>query len=122
MPGNPGSMVAGCDGGVFLTTNDLAVSNVQWVSLDNGYSTAQFYTTAIDHGTQGSSLLIGGMQDNNVAYTVNPDGSQPWNILSVGDGTAVAIANGGGYYYFASELGETWRQAMNSSGSPTGNQ
>lgn len=112
-PSNPKRMIAGNDGGLYRTEDNLAATvedNLDWSSLNNGYLTTQFYTVAIDHGTPGSEVLIGGTQDNGVEYTASSDPEAPWQILYGGDGGYVAVTDGGDYFYHSSAASlRMWR-------------
>jgi len=120
MPGNPSEMVVGSDGGLFMTNNDLALEQTQWQILDQGYFTSQFYTVAIEHGTTGSSTVIGGMQDNGVSYSTSIDATKPWAALPAGDGATCAIPNGASSYYYSDQQGTTYRQPVNGLGDAQG--
>ncbi|HUF10343.1 MAG TPA: T9SS type A sorting domain-containing protein [Rhodothermales bacterium] len=103
-PSNPKRMLVGNDGGVYRVQDNTVATvsdNLPWQSLNNGYLTTQFYTVAIDHGTPGSELVIGGTQDHGTVFTASSDPSEPWQILRGGDGAHVAIADGGDYMVFA---------------------
>ncbi len=103
-PSDPRRMIVGNDGGLYRTDDNVAATtdlNLNWESLNNGYLTTQFYTVAVDHGTPGSEVLLGGTQDNGVVYTASSDPEAPWRILLGGDGGTTAIANGGNDFYYA---------------------
>ncbi len=105
---NPKRMLAGNDGGVFRTEDNTAPSpvdpntgqeHIPWQSLNNGYLTTQFYTVAVDHGTPGSRLISGGMQDNGCQIGESSDPHASWKLLVWGDGGFSTINNGGQYHY-----------------------
>ena len=107
-PSNPKRMIAGNDGGLFKTSDNTAPSSVDptsgekhipWQSLNNGYLTTQFYTVAVDHGTPGSHLISGGMQDNGCQITDSSDPKGAWQLLVWGDGGFSTINSGGQYHY-----------------------
>ncbi len=109
-PSDPKAMIVGNDGGLFKTTDNLAESeldpssgeyHITWESLNNGYLTTQFYTVAIDHGTQGSETISGGMQDNGCMFTTSSNPQDNWEELVWGDGGFIVIADGCEYYYTA---------------------
>jgi len=108
-PSDPKAMIVGNDGGLFKTTNNLAETifdphsgyTIEWESLNNGYLTTQFYSVAIDHGTQGSETISGGMQDNGCMFTTSSNPLDHWEELVWGDGGSTAITDGGEYYYTA---------------------
>jgi len=112
MPSSPGEMLAGNDGGVFFTKNDIA-TNVTWSSFDNGYFTSQFYTTAIDHADANDSVVIGGMQDNGTFASLSGNSAQPWSFVSGSDGATCAITNGGRIYYSSFTYDQVYRDSIN---------
>jgi photosystem II stability/assembly factor-like uncharacterized protein len=109
-PSDPDAMIVGNDGGLFKTTDNLADPeydsihggyHIPWESLNNGYLTTQFYTVSLDHGTQGSDLISGGMQDNGCMYTTSANPLDRWDEILGGDGGFTAITSGGEYHYTA---------------------
>ncbi|MCX7736567.1 MAG: T9SS type A sorting domain-containing protein [Candidatus Kapabacteria bacterium] len=112
-------MYAGTDGGISVTEN-CAADSVEWVSLNQGYTTTQFYTIAIDHGTPGSKEIIGGTQDNGTLYANNkPD----WVFAANADGFYCAIENGGKYHYTSNNSSyqpkiRIWRRVLDENGEP----
>jgi photosystem II stability/assembly factor-like uncharacterized protein len=109
-PSDPESMIVGNDGGLFRTRDNLVEPeydstsgeyHIPWESLNNGYLTTQFYTISLDHGTPGSDLISGGMQDNGCMFTNSANPLDPWENLMWGDGGFTAIASGGEYHYTA---------------------
>ncbi|TAL69215.1 MAG: T9SS type A sorting domain-containing protein [Bacteroidetes bacterium] len=96
MPSNSSIMLSGSDGGVAKTMNDMA-DNVEWISLNHGYYTTQFYTVAIDHTSSGDKKIIGGLQDNETLFTNTDDPNVGWKSLTQGDGLNCAIADGGSF-------------------------
>lgn len=112
MPGNPGTMLSGSDGGISKTTND-SVKGVSWTSLNNGYTTSQFYSVAIDQATAGDPTIVGGMQDNGNMVTTSTSGAQPWVVMPAGgDGCISAVANGRTFYYIGTQLGNILRLSV----------
>ncbi len=118
-PTNFSSMLSGNDGGVYKTTDDLA-STVAWNSLNHGYNNAQFYTIALDHGTPGNNVVIGGMQDNGTWFTNTTNSGTPWVNITGGDGAYCAIADGRSSYYASFPQGDIYRLLLNNSGLGTG--
>ncbi len=111
-PGNPATMLVGCDGGLSMTVND-SVKGVSWTFLNNGYLTSQFYSVAIDEATAGDLTIIGGMQDNGNMVTTSANGSQAWVVMpGGGDGTMSAVANGRAYYYIGTQNGTILRLSV----------
>ncbi|HTK80704.1 MAG TPA: T9SS type A sorting domain-containing protein [Bacteroidota bacterium] len=115
LPGDPSSMLSGNDGGVYRTTNDLAAT-VVWDPLNIGYETSQFYTVAIDHGTPGNNIIVGGTQDNGTQFTGSDNPSDYWKLISLGDGAACAIADGRSSYYTSSQNGVAYRRILDDNG------
>jgi photosystem II stability/assembly factor-like uncharacterized protein len=114
-PSNPSAMILGCDGGIFLTSDNLK-NPIQWKSLNNGYVTTQFYTVAIDHGTPGDPTIIGGLQDNGTNFTNSADARTPWTPLYPNDGTTCAIADGRTSYYISWQYGHAYRKLLDDLG------
>lgn len=107
-PSDARRMIVGNDGGLFRTDDNEGPTHldptsgerrIDWESLNRGYLTTQFYTVALDHETEGSELLAGGMQDNGCMFSASADPAAPWQDLIWGDGGAVVIADGGEYFY-----------------------
>lgn len=120
-PTNPNIAYSASDGGVWKTTNVMAPS-VQWTSLNNGYLSTQFYHTAIDEGTPGSSVIVCGLQDNGCWTVHNNSPTTSWIDQFGGDGCYVHVADGasaGGNYYFSAQFSVVYRVALNTDGSTT---
>jgi hypothetical protein len=121
LPSNPNVMFSGTDGGVTKTLNNIA-DNVEWVDLNNGYYTTQFYTCAIDHATQGSNEIIGGLQDNGTLYTNSNDVNKAWTNPTYADGLSCLIADGGKTYYSSNNTSTSpvavsiWRFTLDANG------
>ncbi|MCL5030912.1 MAG: T9SS type A sorting domain-containing protein [Bacteroidetes bacterium] len=93
------------DGGISYT-NDATASQVNWTSMNNGFSTTQFYSVALDHATQNSPLIVGGMQDNGNMMDTTWNANSNWYVLPYGgDGCISAVANGAQYIYFSTQNG-----------------
>jgi hypothetical protein len=107
-PNNSSILLSGHDGGVSKTSNVLA-SPLVWQQLSNGYLTTQFYTVALDHATNGSNELVGGLQDNGCWYTNSASLTTPWTNVGSGDGAFTALSNGGTSRYISSQNGNTYR-------------
>ena len=103
LPSNPNIMFTGSDGGVSKTNNCIA-HTVQWVYLNNGLYTSQFYYASFDHASS-SSFLIGGMQDWGTYGTITTNLSTPWKELFAGDGCMCYVADNNTFIYGSSELG-----------------
>ena len=115
---NPNKMLSSTDGGVFITNNCMATS-VAWTDLNNGYTTSQFYTIAIDHGPANSDVIFGGLQDNGTWWTKSSDPSIAWTMPSAGDGSYCAVSDGGENYYFSRQNGKMVKTALDVNGVPT---
>lgn len=117
-PSNPNKMLSGNDGGVFVTNNCLQ-DTMQWTSLDNGYLTTMFYTLAIDHGTPGNEIVIGGAQDNGSWFTNDTILTNSWVTPRGGDGSFCAIADGRTAYYFSIQNGKMMKANVDNNGNIT---
>lgn len=115
LPSDPDVMISTNDGGIFKTTDCMSPS-VSWIPLNNGYLSTQFYTAAIDHGTPGDSVIIGGAQDNGTLYTNSLSPTANWTMPSSGDGSYCAIADGGATYYYSRQQGRVMKSTMNTNG------
>jgi len=105
-PGNPNRMLSSHDGGISITNNNLRADTtrvndqnrqqtdevtIRWTSLNNNYTTTQFYGIAMEEFNVGDNLIVGGMQDNS-SYAVfegNPEAE--WIDLFGGDGGYTAV-------------------------------
>ncbi len=115
LPSNSLTLFSSHDGGVSKTTNCMA-DVVAWAYLNNGYKTTQFYTIAIDRATSGNEVIIGGMQDWGTWLTNQASQSAPWIMLSGGDGSFAAIANGRSSYYISGQHGIIFRALIDDGG------
>ncbi len=115
-PGTSGVLLSGHDGGISKTTNDSA-SAVTWTFLNNGYTTSQFYSVALDMSTPGDQTIIGGLQDNGHRFSNTSNGATPWVTLPFGgDGGITAIANGKSSYYICTQNGGAERLLLDANG------
>ncbi|MCI0706994.1 MAG: T9SS type A sorting domain-containing protein [Ignavibacteriae bacterium] len=114
LPSNASIAFSGHDGGISKTTNILA-SPVTWTSLNSGYFTTQFYTTAIDHGTNGNNVIIGGMQDNGTWAVNSTNSGDDWAEIGSGDGAYCAIADGRTFYVTSVQNGKAYRMSFDGS-------
>lgn len=121
LPSNPNIMFTGTDGGIHKTLNCIA-DRVEWISLNNGFFTTQFYTCAIDNAPGGTEQIIGGTQDNGTLYTYTSDLMTPWTFPSHGDGLTCKIADGGKIFYTSQNTSTSpvevkmWRILMDEKG------
>jgi hypothetical protein len=111
-PTNASVVFSGHDGGLSLTSN-IAAGTVAWTSVNNGYTTGQFYTMAVDHSSS-NTTLIGGMQDNGTWFI--PNGSNVGIQEFSGDGAYAAIADNLSSYYVSSQNGKIFRLMLDASG------
>ncbi len=115
LPSNSKVLLSGSDGGI-KKTNDVSSPSVSWTDISSGYQTSQFYSIALDHGTSGNSVLLGGLQDNGMYFTNSTNVATPWVSVGSGDGAFAAIANGRTSYYVTSQLGTIYREVLDKSG------
>ena len=118
LPSNNKTMISGCDGGL-KKTSDVTASTVTWNDISNGYQTSQFYSIAVDHATNGSNIIMGGLQDNGMLWTNSNNPVTPWVAVGSGDGAFAAIADSATSYYISSQSGYIYREALDSSGNYT---
>jgi hypothetical protein len=118
-PTQPNVLFAANDGGVWRT-DDVTAATPSWTSLNNGYLVSQFYTVALDHGTPGSDVIVGGLQDNGSYWTDVQSPTDPWAWVAGGDGAYCHVADGGGLYYFSKQLGVLAKCTLNATGFVTG--
>lgn len=116
---NPSVIYTGSDGGVHRSDNGMA-DTINWVDLNAGYLTSQFYTVAIDHATPGSQLIVGGLQDNGTWSTSSSSFTEPWVRRSTGDGSYCRVVNGAREMYVSKQQGKTYRLLLDGDGSVTG--
>ncbi len=90
---NPNIMYTGSDGGVHKTIDCMA-NTVEWISLNNGYFTTQFYSIEVDKGTPGSEYILGGLQDNGTLSQKTNSYAQKWDEPSRGDGFCCQVPDG----------------------------
>ena len=114
-PLNPDAMIASTDGGVHkcIQADEL---NIKWTSLNNGYVTSQFYAIGMDHGTKGSNVILGGLQDQGTYWTNSADANKPWKSIRGADGAYVAVQDGGEYYYVSTQYANIRRFRMDTAG------
>ncbi|MFN8345100.1 MAG: T9SS type A sorting domain-containing protein [Spirosomataceae bacterium] len=83
--GNNTTLYCGDDGGIQKA--DITQPSVTWTSLNNNYTTYQYYHADIEP-TNGSTVVMGGAQDNGT--TANPGGTDFSSVLG-GDGCQTGI-------------------------------
>lgn len=89
---NPNVLYTGTDGGVHKTL-DLFADYVDWISLNNGFYTTQFYNIGIATGKAGNYDIIGGMQDNGTLFSHLTDSDHHWTEILRADGFNCEVAN-----------------------------
>jgi len=117
-PDDSSVIYTGSDGGVHRATENY--SPLVWTPLNTGYRTAQFYTLAIDHGTVGNEIVVGGLQDNGTVFTHSTDPDSDWIRLNGGDGAYCAIVDGRSFYYVSTQYGGILRLELGDDGVETG--
>ena len=118
-PTDPNVLLTGSDGGVHKTVNCLADS-IDWISLNNGYLTTQFFTLAIDMGLPGDEMIMGGTQDNGTWRNNRGDEKGSWEYTGSGDGGYGAIVDQGAFMYVSKQRGRVYRVELDESGNVTG--
>ncbi len=112
LPSNSKVLYSANDGGLSVT-NDITAPTVDWISLNNGFVTTQFYSVAIDHATN-SPYIVGGMQDNGNMVDTAAGPNTSWMVLpGGGDGNISAVANNFQYFYYSVQNGAIYRGTMN---------
>ncbi|MEZ4672649.1 MAG: hypothetical protein R2932_00185 [Caldilineaceae bacterium] len=77
-PSDPQTIWVGNDGGVFRSNDGGAT----WQARNNGLATLQFTGFAVN--PQNESIIQGGLQDNNKAFTINGGTNRGWTATDVG--------------------------------------
>ncbi len=115
-PSDPNVLYSANDGGVFRL-DDALTDDPQWVSLNQGYQTTQFYTVALDQSAAGDSTIIGGLQDNGTLFINSNAADAAWREILFGDGSYCAIAADKEYYIAQKQLARIFRQEVDAAGS-----
>ena len=118
-PGSNVRCVTAHDGGMSLTDNVMA-SNVAWDDLNNNYTTALFYSIAIDHGTVGDNKILGGLQDNGTQF-MDQYGMGAWQMSGNSDGSFCFMKNGGTDVYLSAQQGRIAHVQIDAIGRPIKN-
>ena len=103
---DPYKVLSASDGGLHLM-DDHTAWDKNWVSLNNGYVTTQFYTIGIDRSGRYPALVMGGTQDNGTWETTSSDSVKAWNDVSGGDGAYCSVIDYGSAYIMSSQRGHT---------------
>jgi photosystem II stability/assembly factor-like uncharacterized protein len=114
-PNSAEVLLSSTDGGVHLSLHP-ADTIIHWESLNNGYITTQFYGIGIDHGTSGSRVILGGLQDQGTYWTNTSDPNADWVSIRGSDGAYVAVEDGGGAYYLSTQYANIRRYILDSTG------
>jgi hypothetical protein len=109
-PSNSNKMISVNDGGVFRTSNNMA-EEVEYVSLNNGYVTTQFYSAEVSKFEE-DNFVIAGAQDNGTILTATQQDAA--NRILNGDGGYVASTKFGIYYYASFQNSQIYRLTLNS--------
>jgi hypothetical protein len=112
---DPNILFSGNDGGVFKTT-DCMKESVDWISLNNGFLTTQFYTVAIDRGTENNHVIMGGLQDNGTLFTNSNNPEKDWIMSFSYDGAHCAIEDGREVYYVSIQYGRIVKVTLDEDG------
>jgi hypothetical protein len=116
-PKNSSKIISFHDGGISLTQDGMA-NEVVWESLNHGYITSQFYTIALDHGSN-SNLTLGGLQDNGSYLTTTAIATNNWTLPLSYDGAFCHIKPGGNEAYLSIQQGRMHRMILDANGIPT---
>ncbi len=106
-PDDPNTLFSAHDGGVSVTTDAMEEQTI-WTSLNNGYTSTQFYTIAIPPDGTGNTMM-GGMQDNGTWMTNTFTFETPWAEVLTGDGAYAAFSPNDGPLYVSAQLGRVFR-------------
>lgn len=109
LPSNPKVLFTADDNGIHKTL-DVSAPKVSWQPLNNGYTTSQFYTLAINQTESGNKTVIGGLQDNSTYGSPNPNNA--WQWLSGGDGSYCAVRADNSAYLVSAQFGYLCRTVV----------
>jgi len=115
LPSDPTIVLTGSDCGISKTM-DIQADAVSWESLNNGYTTTQFYSIALDNSTPNDNVLIGGTSRNGTLWTNSGVPSDPWVNLVSGDGSYCAIAENKSSHYISFAGGTAYRLLLDDEG------
>ncbi|MEZ4722543.1 MAG: T9SS type A sorting domain-containing protein [Flavobacteriales bacterium] len=114
-PYDPNILVSTTDGGIHRT-DKCGDSTFTWVSLSNGYVVSQFYGIGIDHGTSGSTEIMGGLQDRGTFWVGAANPTTPWVSVRGSDGAYVWIEDGGAHHYSSTQYANVRRASIDANG------
>lgn len=115
LPSDPNVMINVNDGGIYKTVDNL-VDSVEWIPLNNGYVTTQFYAVAMQPGQTTSEAVIGGMQDNGTWFTNTLEFDSSWVEIGGGDGMYCAITENGEFYITCTQNGKMFLKEIDADG------
>ncbi len=118
-PTDPNVLLSASDGGVHKTVNCLADS-IDWISLNNGYLSTQFYTVAINRERSGDHTIVGGTQDNGTWRGNSVEANASWTYTGSGDGAFAGVANDGSFLVVSKQSGRVYRVDLDAEGNVTG--
>lgn len=122
-PTDPDRVLTGSDGGLHVTGNGMAADSIEWISLNEGYITSQFYSIGVNQSRSGADFLVGGTQDNGSWLRSDPESDGAWKVAGGSDGGYAAVLGSGERVVISKQLGllfavdvdlfgtiETWRR------------
>ncbi len=115
LPSDPNVMINVNDGGIYKTTDNL-VDSVEWVPLNNGFITTQFYAVAMQPGITNSDVIIGGLQDNGTWFTDTDEFDSSWVEIGGGDGMYCAITENAEFYITCTQNGKMFLKEIDAEG------
>jgi len=115
LPSDPNVMINVNDGGIYKTTDNL-LDSVEWIPLNNGFITTQFYAIAMQPGITTSEVIIGGMQDNGTWFTNTDEFDSSWVEIGGGDGMHCAITENAEFYITCTQNGKMFLKEIDGDG------
>jgi photosystem II stability/assembly factor-like uncharacterized protein len=115
LPSDPNVMINVNDGGIYKT-NDNLLDSVEWIPLNNGFITTQFYAVAMQPGVTTSDVIIGGMQDNGTWFTDTDEYDSSWVEIGGGDGMYCAITENAEFYITCTQNGKLFLKEIDPEG------
>lgn len=109
-PANSQTVWAGNDGGVWKSTN----GGQTWLNRNTNLATLQFTGIAVD--PTNPSVIQGGMQDNNKAFTTDGGSTPGWTAADVGDGGFAAIDPFNTTIWYGTRFGKSFQRNEQGSG------
>lgn len=118
-PADPNKMISINDGGVYECNDFIVPDTLNWIDLNNGYITTQFYTVAMEQGQATSDIVIGGMQDNGTWFTNTTELDSAWVEINRGDGSYCAIPEGRNFYIMSTQNSKLYKKDVDDDGNFT---